>query len=101
MAYDDLAHRGIVPVIGHHQAHLLKQWLCAEQQNGPKTCYARWKIIIAMEWDGPNMALMESVVGLLESLDECLVTFQRVFPVRDWKLVQSMEQWEDVQRELV
>ena len=87
--------------MGHHQAHVLKKWLCDSQENGIKTCYARWKIIIAMEWDGPNMALMESVVGLLESLDRCLVTYQRVFPVRDWKLVQSMQQWEEVQRELV
>ena len=88
-------------MIGHHQAHVLKTWLCNSQENGPKTCYARWKIIIAMEWDGPNMALMESVVGLLESFDACLETYQRVFPVRNWKLVQSMEQWEEVQRELV
>lgn len=51
-AYDDLAGRGIVPVIGHHQAHILKMWMCNNQDNGPKTCYERWKMIIAMEWAG-------------------------------------------------
>ena len=31
-----------------------------------------------MGWDGANMALVESVVGLLEALDHTLVLFQRV-----------------------
>ena len=51
-AYDDLAGRGIVPVIGHHQAHILKMWMCNNQDNGPKTCNEGWKMIIAMEWAG-------------------------------------------------
>lgn len=85
--------------MGHHHALLVKSWLFPSQDNATKTCYVRWKIIVAMEWDGANMALVQRVVGLLEAMDHTLVLFQRVYPGRDWKLVQSM--WEEVQQEVL
>ena len=86
-AFDDLAARGVVPVVGHYQALLLKMWLC-EQPNGVKTCYFRWKIIVASRWEGERMSLMPAVLGLLDQLGKVLVLYQRVWPStagRPWR----------------
>ena len=56
--------RGIAPVIRHHQAHILQMWMCNNQDNGSKTCYACWKNDHCHGVGGLNIALMESVVGL-------------------------------------